>query len=84
MIKRRTFLKSVIGVAAASLTVKGIAEVPADPAVPSPIGPGVAADSGSVIFTIHGWDVDGLHTGELEGRQVVPLYLPRSWRSSWM
>lgn len=84
MIKRRTFLKSVIGLATTSLAMKGFASVPPAPAGPSPTDAGVAANFGSIVFTIQGWDGDGPSAVEADGRQIVPIYLPGSWRSSWM
>jgi hypothetical protein len=83
MILRRSFIMGFCGLVAAPAVVRATSIMPIrtrnhliiDPADPS---------AEPVLFTIHGWDVSDLDRTEETAQHIVSIYLPSSWRSSWL
>jgi hypothetical protein len=81
MIPRRAFLKALCAFIATPFALLSIT-TKSHIKRKLPIEPDIDARSRSVLFTIQGWEGAELKSGEKADQQIVPLYLPSSWRSS--
>jgi hypothetical protein len=84
MIQRRSVIMGICGLVAAPAVVRATSIMPIRTTNRLVINPSADPSARSVLFTIHGWDGIDLGRAEQAGQHIVPIYLPNSWRSSWL